>query len=82
MEQKTKAPVSWRPEVVVELDGQWTANAQRFATRDEAEAAAHELMMRWTLVRAVKAAPSDDPVNARWDFDKRVALDVEAGNGS
>ena len=39
---------SWAPEVFVE--GKWSRNALRFATRQEAESNAANLMMRWTLV--------------------------------
>ena len=59
--------MSWRPEVQVTGEGnKWHSNALRFATREEAEANAKDLMRRWMLVTATRAAESTDPVNYAW----------------
>ena len=61
--------VSWQPDVQADSTGTWATNALRFATKEEAEASANELMGRWMLVTDTRAFPSPDPVNYRWDFD-------------
>lgn len=57
--------MSWKPEVQTDSTGKWYSNALRFATEEEAEISAKDLMARWMLVTACRAAPSDDPVNYR-----------------
>lgn len=59
-------PTSWRPEVIADSSGQWVPNGWRFATEDEAWRSACDLRARWVLVRECRAAPSDEPVNARY----------------
>jgi len=60
--------VSWKPEVQTAGNGdKWSSNALRFATKEEAEANAKNLMSRWLLVTATRAFPSSDPVNYRWE---------------
>jgi len=54
-------PVSWKVEVLV--DGQWSTNSVRFATQEEAELAGQELLLRWFVPKASRAAESADPVN-------------------
>jgi hypothetical protein len=67
-----KAPVSYAPEVLVE--GRWSCNGLRFATLQEAEASALNLMMRWTLVRDARATETSDPVNYAWVDGQLQAL--------
>jgi len=64
---------SWKPQVLVQ--GEWCSNALRFATKDEAEKSARDLMRRWVLVRDCRAHQSDDPVNYLWD-DGLVPLEA------
>jgi hypothetical protein len=59
--------MSWKPEVIADSSGKWCSNGLRFATKAEAEVNARDLMGRWMLVTACRAAESDDPVNYRWD---------------
>lgn len=61
---------SWKPAVDVGETTKWSYNALRFATYDEAMAAAIDLMARWVLVREIAAHESEDPVNYRWDKEK------------
>jgi len=67
--------VSWAPEVFV--DGKWSRNAVRLATKKEAEASAHNLMMRWFLVEDVRATEADEPVNYRWDDEAEGLVAIE-----
>ena len=53
--------MSYKPEVRV--NGTFHSNALVFATRDEAEQSARELMGRWTLVTDWRAVESDEVVN-------------------
>ncbi len=41
----------YKVEVIADSSGTWTGNALRYATKEEAEAEARDLAMRWTLVR-------------------------------
>ena len=52
---------SWKPEVFV--DNQWCQNNLAFATKEEAERSAFDLMGRWMLVQDYRAVESDQPVN-------------------
>jgi hypothetical protein len=54
--------MAWKPEVFVE--GQWVRNGQVFATKEEAEASAKDLMRRWTLVNDTRAVKVDEEVNS------------------
>ena len=57
--------MSFRPMVYVK--GEWAGNGLRFATSDEAEASARNLMARWFLVDDIRVDESDDAVNYAWD---------------
>ena len=56
--------MSFRPEFLVQ--GEWGSNAQRFATREEAQASADARFMRWTVPTDRRVTESSDPVNYRW----------------
>lgn len=55
------APRSYRPEFLVA--GEWCANAQRFATHEEADNSARARFQAWTIPTDCRAVASDDPVN-------------------
>ena len=57
---------SWKPEVMTNSSGQWSDNALRFATKEEALLNAGDLMTRWILVQDYRATESTDPVNYTW----------------
>ncbi len=57
--------MSFRPMVYVQ--GEWAGNGLRFATSDEAEASARNLMARWFLVDDIRVDESEDAVNYAWD---------------
>jgi len=59
-------PQSYKTEVCVQ--GEWSTNGCRYATEAEAEAAGKELLSRWYVPTASRPAPSDDPVNYRFNF--------------
>ena len=47
----TKPDKPFRYEVIADNSGKWAGNGVRYATREEAEAGARDLMSRWMLVR-------------------------------
>jgi hypothetical protein len=57
--------MSYRPMVYVQ--GEWAGNGLRFATSDEAEASARNLMARWFLVDDIRVDESEDEVNYAWE---------------
>ena len=64
---------NFRP--MVNVSGrEWAGNALVFATREEAEDNARELMSRWMLVTDTRADETDDPVNYQWADRKLVRL--------
>lgn len=71
--------MSWKPEVMVSGETKWCSNGLRFATKEEAEANARDLMSRWMLVTDTRAAESEDPVNYRWENNRLVRLEAVGG---
>ena len=61
--------MSYKMEVIAERGGDWASNACVYATREEAEAAGHELASRWMAVREHRAVESTDAVNYRFDSE-------------
>lgn len=68
--------MSWKPEVRTVNDEKWYDNSLRFATQEEAEASARDLMNRWMLVVACRAVESEDPVNYRIDLETYQMVSV------
>jgi hypothetical protein len=71
--------MSWKPEVYVKPDG-WVRNGLVFATKEEVEANANDLLDRWLLVldcRAVEVPDAEFPVNHKWDIEKHELTGVE-----
>ena len=66
--------MSFRPMVYVQ--GEWAGNGLRFATSDEAEASARNLMARWFLVDDIRVDMSDDEVNYVWDNGLKEVVDA------
>jgi hypothetical protein len=64
--ESTVAVKSFAPQVIADSTGNWTGNALRFATREEAEGNVRNLYSRWTLVRETRVVESTDAVNYRW----------------
>jgi hypothetical protein len=52
---------------MVKVGNEWAGNGVRFATKEEAEASALDLSLRWTLVLDHRADESGDAVNCVWD---------------
>jgi hypothetical protein len=64
--------MSFKTEVLV--DGKWGANAVRFATENEAIEYGRELLSRWLVPTDSRPAPSDDPVNYKFDVKSYSAV--------
>lgn len=67
---------SFKVEVFVQ--GSWTSNSLRFATQDESNAYARDLMSRWTLVDTYRSVESEDPVNYRYLDGTLISLASKA----
>jgi hypothetical protein len=57
--------MGWKPEFLV--SGTWSKNALVFATKEEAEANARDLFMRWTMPSEWRAVEVDEAPNYAWD---------------
>lgn len=68
--------MSWKPEVKV--GGAWSRNGLVFATREEAERSAQELMGRWLAVEDARAVESDHPVNYAYQSGALVRIEQAA----
>ena len=67
--------MSFKPEVRTVGDGDnWSTNALRFATKEEAERYVLDLAMRWTAVTDTRVTECDDPVTAKIENDRLVHL--------
>ena len=67
----------FKPEVKVVNEAAWHRNGLAFASKEEAEQNAFNLMMRWAAVEEYRAVWVEDAVvNYRWDNEKGlVALE-------
>jgi len=65
---------SWKPEVLV--DGKWSTNSLRFATREEAEGSVRALMSRWWVPDDGRATESEDAVNYRFVDGQDVRIEA------
>ena len=71
-------PKSWKPELQVQGEGdKWHDNSYRFATKEEAEAAAKENYSRWMLAKDHRAVESEDEPTHQWDADANRAREIE-----
>jgi hypothetical protein len=64
--------------------GQWSSNALRFATKEEAERAGDELLSRWTVPLSSRATETpDEPVNYEFPTwaDRPLPLPVPMTGG-
>lgn len=57
--------MAWKPEVQVVNEAKWHRNGLTFATKEEAERSAFNLMMRWSAVEDYRAVEVDEPVTHR-----------------
>lgn len=75
--------MSFKPEVSTDGGRTFHQNALAFATREEAETSARDLMSRWMLVTDWRVVESDQPVNYRLRFDGALeAVDGRIGEGA
>lgn len=73
--------MSFKPEVSTDGGRTFHQNALAFATREEAEASARDLMSRWMLVTDWRAVESDQPVNYTLKDGVLEAADGRIGEG-
>lgn len=74
--------MSFKPSVSTDGGATFNENALAFATREEAETSAKDLMARWMLVTDWRVIESDQPVNYRLRFDGALeAVDGRIGEG-
>jgi hypothetical protein len=66
--------MSWKPMVQTGSDPQFYGNALAFATKQEAEQNAQDLMNRWMRVVDCKAEESNEPVNYTYHNRKLEAV--------
>ena len=58
--------MSWKAEVKADDSSTWYFNALRFATKEEATGYGADLSFRWTSVRDMRVAESEDPATHHW----------------
>ncbi len=63
---------NWKPEL--EVDGEWSGNAQVFATKEEAELMARDIFSRWLVPTGYRASETEDAVNSRIENGKLVSF--------
>ena len=74
--------MSFKPSVSTDGGATFNENNLAFATREEAELSARDLMARWMLVTDWRVVESDQPVNYRLRFDGALeAVDGRIGEG-
>lgn len=79
--------MSWKPEVFIKSENKWCDNALVFATKEEAEQNASDLLMRWFVPIDSRAVESNEPVNYSYvdrtlravAVDKEIAKDKSIG---
>jgi hypothetical protein len=58
--------MSWKPQVYLPNESKWCGNGLAFATKEEAENNARDLLMRWFVPTDSRAIESDEPVNYQY----------------
>ena len=67
--------MSWKPQVRTgSCDPKFYGNALAFATKEEAQASADELSMRWMLVVETGTIESDEKVNYKFENGQNIPL--------
>jgi hypothetical protein len=67
--------MSWRIAVKVSGEPNWSYNAQRFATKEEAQMAGDDLFSRWPAVESYEPQESTDPVNYRLEAGQMTRIE-------
>ena len=70
--------MSFKPQVQTNKDPNFYGNNLAFATREEAERSAKDLMSRWFAVNEWRVVESDQPVNYHIDLETGVMTPVTA----
>lgn len=71
-------PKSYAPQVRTYGDPDFTGNALRFPTREEAQSEVSDLARRWTAVVDTRVVESNDPPNYRWVDGRLVDMRISA----
>lgn len=71
--------MSFKPEVRTGTDPKFYDNSLAFATREEAEFSAKDLMRRWFSVVECRAVESDQPVNYHLDINTGALTPINQG---
>lgn len=74
--------MSFKPEVSTDGGKSFHQNNLAFATREEAEISAKDIMSRWMLVTDWRVAESDQPVNYTLNDGVLEAVDGRIGEGA
>lgn len=70
--------MSYKPEVQTGKDPKFYGNNLAFATREEAERSAKDLMARWFLVNDWRVVESEQPVNYKLNLETGELAPVSA----
>ena len=73
--------MSFKPEVSTDGGRTFHQNTLAFATREEAETSARDLMSRWMLVTDWRAVESNQPVNYTLKGGALEVVDGRVGEG-
>ena len=71
--------MSYKSEVLVQ--GDWSSNALRFPSEEQALSYGYDLQARWTLVSAVRAIETEDEVTHTWTDETRTLTAIDTGTG-
>lgn len=71
--------MSYKGEVLVQ--GQWSTNALRFPTEEQALGYARDLHARWTLCVDYRATECEDEANHTWTDETRTLTEIDTGKG-
>jgi hypothetical protein len=69
---------SYKVAVMATGESNWSYNGQRFATRNEAQAAGDDLSSRWSAVEKFEVQKSNDPVNYKWENGQAISVKASA----
>jgi hypothetical protein len=69
--------MSWKAEVLVGGDTKWYDNGLRFVGKLEAMAYGNDLADRWTSVREVRVAESEDQVTHNWAAGRALRIEEQ-----
>jgi len=66
--------MSWKPEVYIPGEDKWHGNGLVFATKEEAETWARDLLGRWYVPTESRAVETDEEPNYRLRSDRKIEI--------